>query len=110
VSNYRVEKIDNGSECEHCNRGTYWTVVSGHGDDETEIGQSFADKELTEDICDHMNYAFDAGRESLLLVLGLASELCSAVDAAEEDIGGCRPVNDILAELGPAVDAAERQS
>jgi hypothetical protein len=38
-------------------------------------------------------------------VLRLARELCDAVDAAAEDIGGCRPTSQILSELGPAVDA-----
>lgn len=40
-------------------------------------------------------------------VLKLADELCDAVDRAAEDIGGSRLVKDILAELGPAVDAAK---
>lgn len=40
-------------------------------------------------------------------VCKLASELCNAVDAAEEDIGGHRPVSDILRELGPACDKVE---
>lgn len=36
----------------------------------------------------------------------LASELCTAIDNGEKDIGGSRPVRDILAELGPTCDAA----
>ena len=35
----------------------------------------------------------------------LADELCDAVDLVAEDIGGCRRPSEILAELGPAVDA-----
>lgn len=37
----------------------------------------------------------------------VAVELCDAVDRAEEDIGGSRPLNDILADLGPATDEAD---
>lgn len=40
-------------------------------------------------------------------VVALADELCNAIDLAEEDIGGARPIKDILAELGPAVDKAQ---
>ena len=36
-----------------------------------------------------------------------AGELCDAIDAAEEDIGGSRAVKDILGDLGPAVTAVE---
>lgn len=39
-------------------------------------------------------------------VVKLADELCNAVDAEAEDIGGHRKSLTILAELGPAVDAA----
>lgn len=42
--------------------------------------------------------------QDLELVAKLAGELCDAVDAAEEDIGGHRPIRTILGELGPAVD------
>jgi hypothetical protein len=44
--------------------------------------------------------------QRLLKVAQLADELTNAIDLAEEDIGGARPVKDILGELGPAVDAA----
>lgn len=39
-------------------------------------------------------------------VLKLADELTNAIDLAEEDIGGARPIKTILRELGPAVDKA----
>jgi hypothetical protein len=42
----------------------------------------------------------------LLAVAQLADELTNAIDLAEEDIGGARPIKTILGELGPAVDAA----
>lgn len=45
-------------------------------------------------------------QKSLERVLTLSEELCTAIDLAEEDIGGARPIKDILGELGPAVDAA----
>ena len=44
--------------------------------------------------------------DALQRLVTVADELCDAVDNAADDIGGSRPVNDILAELGPAVDAA----
>jgi hypothetical protein len=37
----------------------------------------------------------------------LATELCVAVDRAEEDIGGSRPIPDILGEIGPLTDELE---
>jgi len=54
--------------------------------------------------------AVDMAVELLKLrkVLKFSAELCSAVDLAEEDIGGSRSVREILADLGPAVDAASQ--
>lgn len=40
----------------------------------------------------------------------LADELCTSVDCAAEDIGGCRPAMTILQELGPAVDVARNRT
>jgi hypothetical protein len=37
----------------------------------------------------------------------VAVELCDAVDRAEEDIGGSRPLNDIIGDLGPATEEAD---
>ena len=45
--------------------------------------------------------------ERLERVLDLADELCVAVDLAADDIGGSRPINEILRDLGPAVDDAQ---
>lgn len=42
-------------------------------------------------------------------LLRLAMELCEAVDAADADVGGYRPINTILAQLGPAVDRAANE-
>ena len=39
-------------------------------------------------------------------VVDVAMELCVAVDNAGEDIGGSRPVKEILADLGPLCDDA----
>lgn len=36
----------------------------------------------------------------------LSSELCEAIDRADDDIGGSRPLKSILRELGPATDSA----
>lgn len=38
-------------------------------------------------------------------VVKIASELCAAIDLAEEDIGGARPIKAILKDLGPALNA-----
>lgn len=45
--------------------------------------------------------------DALMKVCQLSSELCNSLDAADEDIGGHRPANEIVAELGPVVDAWE---
>lgn len=42
--------------------------------------------------------------QDLEAVAKLAGELCDAVDAEADDIGGHRPSREILGELGPAVD------
>lgn len=39
-------------------------------------------------------------------LIAITDEYCTAVDNAADDIGGSRPLIDILGELGPAVDAA----
>lgn len=44
--------------------------------------------------------------EALESVLRLADELCNALDAAEDDVGGWRSAGAILKELGPATDMA----
>jgi hypothetical protein len=43
-------------------------------------------------------------------VYSFASELCDAIDRAEEDIGGSRPTKDIVADLGPAVGYVDELS
>jgi len=63
VEPYRVELAAGHEGCQHCGHDQYWTVVSGHGDDAVEIGTSWGDKELAEDVCDLMNMAFSAGQE-----------------------------------------------
>lgn len=47
-------------------------------------------------------------RTALTELHRVADELCTAIDNSELDIGGSRPMNDILAELGPAVDVAKQ--
>ena len=63
---YRVDVASGHEGCKECKAGTFWTIVyTAPGDDElTEIGTSWADEELAQDICDLMNMAFDAGVES----------------------------------------------
>ncbi len=46
--------------------------------------------------------------EVLERIAALATELCVAVDRAEEDIGGSRSINDILGDIGPLTDAIEK--
>lgn len=64
---YRV-KMATGIDvegCAHCGAGKQWSIVYvEHGaTEETEIGQSFGDRELADDICDLMNMAYEAGLE-----------------------------------------------
>jgi len=61
---YRVEEDASYEACKHCGHGTYWTIVSGTGEDVFACGISYGDKEAAEDICDLMNMAYDRGQES----------------------------------------------
>lgn len=62
---YRVEKTDDSGECLNCKQAcTMWTIVFDEGGEPTEIGQSWGDREMADDICDLMNMAYDAGLES----------------------------------------------
>lgn len=63
---YRVVVDANHEGCEHCNHGAYWTIVWTEDGEETGIGQSFGDKEITEDICDLMNTAYEHGQEDMV--------------------------------------------
>ena len=106
---YRVEKELTPGQCE-CPACLYWTIVYDGKDEPMGISTSWqgeAGRETAGDICDLMNMAYDAGREKLEPVLQLASELCDAVDAEDQDIGGHRRSRDILGDLGPAVEAAK---
>jgi len=62
MSFYRVEVDDIAEGCSHCHAGRCWTVVYGHGEDETAIGIAWDDEEEAEDICALMNQAFEAGQ------------------------------------------------
>lgn len=62
---YRVENAGDPSECGHCHQACdMWTIVFEHEGEPTEIGSAWGDKEMVEAICDLMNMAFDAGRET----------------------------------------------
>lgn len=64
---YRVEKTDDPGECLNCKQHcAMWTIVFNDGDDPTEIGQSWGDREMADDICDLMNMAFEAGLEHVV--------------------------------------------
>lgn len=107
---YRVEEqLRSEAECK-CGNCVMWTVVYEEDGMPVEIGQAWqgeAGQAAADDVCDLMNMAYEAGRKKLEPVMKLASELCDAVDAQEEDVGGHRHVNAILSELGPAVEAAK---
>lgn len=60
---YRVALADGHDGCERCGSNRMWTVISGEGDDAIEIGTSWGDQELAEDVCDLMNMAFREGVE-----------------------------------------------
>jgi len=76
---YRVDIADGQEGCTHCSAGAFYTVVYTDDDagDVTEIGTSWADRELAEDICDLMNMAYEAGRE--------ASDAAAQREAGHED-------------------------
>ncbi len=61
---YRVDVADGHKGCEHCKAGTFWTIVYTEDGEPIEIGTSWGDEELAQDICDLMNMAYDAGVES----------------------------------------------
>jgi hypothetical protein len=62
---YNVEMAAGEDGCSHCGAGKMWAIVYvEHGQTEkTEIGQTFGDKDLADDICDLMNMAYEAGLE-----------------------------------------------
>jgi len=54
---YHVE-ADSRLACKCCGAETLYEIVDAT---DTALGQSFGDKELTDDLCDYMNQAFRAG-------------------------------------------------
>ena len=64
-SYYKVKMAAGEDGCSHCGAGKMWAIVYvEHGDtEETEIGQTFGDRHLADDICDLMNMAYEAGLE-----------------------------------------------
>lgn len=62
---YNVEMAAGEDGCSHCGAGKMWAIVYvEHGQTEkTEIGQTFGDRELADDICDLMNMAYESGLE-----------------------------------------------
>lgn len=63
-----------------------------------------AEKLATEVELEPLTAAFEI--IALRRIAHLAAEFCTAVDRAANDIGGSRTGKEILAELGPALDAA----
>lgn len=62
---YNVKMAAGEDGCTHCGAGKMWAIVYvEHGQtEETELGTTWGDKELAEDICDLMNMAYEAGLE-----------------------------------------------
>lgn len=63
------------------------------------------DEDVMRSIIDRAERA-EAERDAAWDVFRLADELTDAIDLATEDIGGHRPIQEILHELGPACDKA----
>lgn len=63
------EITPSGDGCNHCADGQYWTICSKKPSGEyIEIGTSWQGpegKETAQDVCDLMNMAYEAGRESV---------------------------------------------
>jgi hypothetical protein len=62
---YSVKMAAGEDGCAHCGAGKMWAIVYvEHGQtEETEIGQTFGDRERADDICDLMNMAYESGLE-----------------------------------------------
>lgn len=61
---YRVDVASGTPGCRFCGHGKYWTVIYTDEQGEVvEIGTSWADEEMAEDVCDLMNMAHDAGAD-----------------------------------------------
>lgn len=102
---YRVDLDDGEKGCSACGHGQYWTVVHGAEGDECQIGTSYADRETAEDVCDLMNMAYEAGRESAQSQTGaLLASLKELVNLAEigdadQDKDGWHPALNDAREL-----------
>lgn len=64
---YQVKMAAGEDGCSHCGAGKMWAIVYvEHGQtEETEVGQTFGDHELAEDICDLMNMAYESALECI---------------------------------------------
>lgn len=61
---YRVEVASDQPGCRYCGHGKYWTIIYTEPDGEiVEIGTSWADHEVADDICDLMNMAYLTGAD-----------------------------------------------
>lgn len=68
TSHYRVEIADGATGCEKCGHDAMWTVVWTEPNGEScQIGTSWGDEELAEDVCDLMNMAYEAGKETAVV-------------------------------------------
>lgn len=62
---YQVKMAASKDGCTHCGAGKQWAIVYvEHGDTkETELSQTYGDRELADSICDLMNLAYESGLE-----------------------------------------------
>jgi hypothetical protein len=79
---YQVKMAAGEDGCSHCGGGKMWAIVYvEHGQtEETEIGQTFGDKNLADDICDLMNMAYEAGMECSDPLAAAARDLLEQAD------------------------------
>lgn len=73
---YQVKMAAGEDGCSHCGAGKMWAIVYvEHGQtEETEVGQTFGDHDLAEDICDLMNMAYESALECIEPYSNLLSE------------------------------------
>lgn len=55
---------DGDADCKHCGTGQHWTVAWMEGGEATQLGTSWNDREMADEVARYMNQAFNAGRHS----------------------------------------------
>jgi hypothetical protein len=105
---YNVVMAAGEDRCSHCGGGKMWAIVYvEHGQtEETELGQTFGDRHLADDVCDLMNMAYEAGMECSEPIESAARDLLEQADLScmrkEEEISvaeGCPCAKCVLDRL-----------